>query len=172
MAWRTKCWMMGSPQITDQWSFLHRVRELFARENLCWLSFLLGIAMIWAWAPMRLPSDSKWAQISVYNISTCKGCFGIFLCLLWCDTMKDLWMVQSSCVGISPVSAFTVLSQKRETKGSKLLLTLLREGITFWPEELGQRDFYSCSHTFAQQAAFRRKGEGTDAWKPTTDIKT
>lgn len=33
MAWRTECWMMGSPQITDQWPLLHRRGGLVATAN-------------------------------------------------------------------------------------------------------------------------------------------
>lgn len=51
------------------------------------------------------------------------------------------------------------------------LLTFWRGEITLISEELGSRDFYSCTHTLVQLAAFRGEGEGIDVWKSTTDIQ-
>lgn len=79
-------WIAPKPQMNGPCS---TGQEGSLPERKCWLSFLLEIATIWAWAPMsRLPSDSKWAQLSLY-ISICKVFLVIFLRLLWCDTMKD-----------------------------------------------------------------------------------
>lgn len=99
-----------------------------------------------------------------------RGFFGIFLCLLRCDTMKECICGWSSYLVLGfHLSAHSPSSLKKKKQRAQSCCS------PYWEEELHSelrpRDFYSCTHTSAQQAAFRGKGEGTDVWKSTTDIK-
>lgn len=81
-------------------------------DQMCWIRFLREYATTWAWAPISwLPSGRKWGQVSLFNISTCKGflqCF--YRALMWHNEGLCLWVIQSPFAGISPVRAFTLLS--------------------------------------------------------------
>lgn len=82
-------------------------------EQMCWIRFLREYVTTWAWAPISwLPSGSKWGEVLLFNISTCKGflqCF-LVLSLMWHNEGLYLWVIQSPFAGISPVRAFTLLS--------------------------------------------------------------
>lgn len=86
--WRTERWVMDSPQTTDEWFLLCRTGRLLAwAEALAVISsgdcHNLGLG--------THEQTAQWQQMGTgltlhFHL---QGFSGIFLCLLWYDTMKD-----------------------------------------------------------------------------------
>lgn len=158
MACRTECWMTGSPQISSSAG-----DEGSLPEQTC-----VGHHSFWGlprfglghpWADCLLTANEHRSHCIVFpRARVFFFCYFLVLALMWHNAGPYLWIIQSSCVGISPVSAFTILFQKRKTKASKLL-TLQQGGITLIWEQLGPRDLLTCSYFFST-GSFQRKGRG------------